>query len=306
MDHELAAALPGLPVYAFSDLAGARRTAEGEYRACPPALADGVTLSVCPVARPDGTDLEVRVFAPEGRQPRDTLRPGVLYIHGGGFCAGAARYDDGVASEIAAAVGAVVVSVDYRLAPEHPYPAGLDDAVLALRWLHGETGRLGADPARIAVVGDSAGGGLAAGLALYVRDHGGPALLFQALLEPDLDDRLQTRSMLQGTDTPVWFYDNAALSWEFYLAGRAADAYAAPARASDLSGLPPTYLTVNELDPLRDEGLAYALGLLDAGVPVELHCWPGAFHGFTAVRDAAITRRATEELHGALRRAFGE
>ena len=313
MDRELAVALPGLPVYGFSDLPGARSTAEREYAARPPVLADGVALTVHRAVRADGTGLEIRVFTPTegpgaprpGEAGRAAL-PGVLYLHGGGFCTGAARYDDGVASEMAAAVGAVVASVDYRLAPEHPYPAGLDDVVLALRWLHEGVGRLGADPGRLAVVGDSAGGGLAAALALHGRDHGGPPLAFQALLEPDVDDRLQTRSMLEGTDTPVWFYDNARRSWQHYLAGRPADQYAAPARARDFAGLPPAYLTVNELDPLRDEGLAYALGLLAAGVSVELHCWPGAFHGFTAVRGAAITRRAADGLHGALRRALGE
>jgi acetyl esterase/lipase len=201
-------------------------------------------------------------------------------------------------------VGAVVVAPEYRLAPEHPYPAGLEDCYATLQWLAAHADEWQVDPERIAVLGDSGGATLAAATALLARDRGGPQVALQVLLEPALDDRLQTRSMFEGTDTVMWNSANAAHSWRFYLGGQAATPYAAPARMDDLVGLPPTYLTVNELDPLRDEGLDYAFRLLGAGVSTEVHCWAGAFHGFNMVATAAIAQRSAAALHDALRRAL--
>jgi acetyl esterase/lipase len=195
------------------------------------------------------------------------------------------------------ALQAVVVSVDYRLAPEHPYPAGLEDCYAGLLHLAGLDG---VDTTRLIVHGQSAGGGLAAGVALLARDRGGPALRLQSLGIPELDDRLETASMQAFVGTPMWSRPQAVMSWQLYLAGAPADGYAAPARTADLRGLPPAYLTTMELDPLRDEGIQYALRLLAAGVSVELHSYPGTFHGSALVQDAAVSQRISADLVRAL------
>ncbi len=242
-------------------------------------------------------DVPVRIYRPRTEGPH----PGLLYLHGGGFCIGSVAMEHGGAVQLATALDAVVVSVDYRLAPEHPYPAGLEDCYSGLRHL----ARLdGVDPERVAVHGQSAGGGLAAATALLSRDRGGPALAFQSLGIPELDDRLETVSMRTFVDTPLWSRPQALRSWEYYLAGRQADAYAAPARAEDLSGLPPAHVWTCELDPLRDEGNEYAVRLLAAGVPTELHCWPGTIHGSSALPSAGVVRRMDEATVTALRRGL--
>ena len=223
---------------------------------------------------------------------------GVLYLHGGGFCLGSVDSEHAGAVQLALELGALVVSVDYRLAPEDPYPAGLEDCYVGLQHL----ASLG--PSKIAVHGQSAGGGLAAAVALLARDRGGPAIAFQSLGMPELDDRLETPSMQAFVGTPLWSRPQAVTSWEYYLAGRPADGYAAPARATDLTGLPPAHVTVMELDPLRDEGILYATRLLQAGVSVELHAYPGTFHGASLVQGAAVVERMTADMLGALRRGL--
>jgi acetyl esterase/lipase len=204
------------------------------------------------------------------------------------------------------AADAVVVSVEYRLAPEHPFPAGLEDCYAALVWLAAEARALGVDPARIAVMGQSAGGGLAAGLALLARDRGGPRLCCQLLGIPELDHRLETASMREFVDTPLWNRPNAIMSWRHYLGEPPGEVspYASPAIAKDLRGLPPAYVSTMEFDPLRDEGIEYALRLLQAGVPVELHQYPGTFHGSGLVAGAAVSRRAQAEWLDALARGL--
>ncbi len=241
----------------------------------------------------------VRVY----RRPGEHVRPGVLYLHGGGLCVGDLDTEHSLAVGLVAALDVVVVSVDYRLAPEHPYPAGLEDCFCALAWL---ADRSDVDARRIAVHGTSGGGGLAAALCLLARDRGGPAIAFQALAVPELDDRLETASMQQFVDTPMWNRPQAVESWRHYLAGLdPVPAYAAPARADDLRGLPPAYISACELDPLRDEAILYGLALLRADVPVELHTFPGTFHASNAIPFAAVSIRAGEELAGALGRGLG-
>ncbi|MFL6062915.1 MAG: alpha/beta hydrolase [Marmoricola sp.] len=240
----------------------------------------------------------VRIYRPLG--DTDDL-PGILYLHGGGFCIGDIDTEHGGAVIVANAVDAVVLNVDYRLAPEHPYPAGLEDCYAALQHLAGLDG---VDPSRLAVHGQSAGGGLAAATALLARDRGGPALAFQSLGIPELDDRLETPSMRAFTSTPMWSRVQAMKSWEYYLGGAEADAYAAPARMEDLSGLPAAFIATCEYDPLRDEGLTYAQRLLQAGVSVELRHYPGTFHGAALVREADVVRRMETENLDALRRAL--
>ena len=199
-----------------------------------------------------------------------------------------------------------MVTPEYRLAPEHPFPAGVEDCFAALQWTVGNAGQLHVDPDRVAVGGQSAGGGLAAAVALLARDRGGPSLCFQFLGNPELHHRLDTASMRAFVDTPLWNRPNAELSWEYYLGpdNGPVSPYASPALASDLGGLPPAYVTTMEFDPLRDEGIAYALRLLEAGVTVELHSFPGTFHGSTLIPTAAVSRRAHEELLTALRRGL--
>ncbi|WP_433468866.1 alpha/beta hydrolase [Spirillospora sp. CA-128828] len=259
------------------------------------------------VPGPQGApDVPVRIFAPA---ERDGDLPGLLYIHGGGFTIGSIDMFEDDATAIAAEVSAVVVSVEYRLAPEHPFPAGLEDCYAALTWTAANAADLGIVPERLAVGGESAGGGLSAAIALLARDRGGPALCFQLLGVPELDDRLDTPSMRTFTDTPIWHRPNAELSWDYYLGkgARGADGvspYAAPARAEDLSGLPPAYVTACEFDPLRDEGLTYAQRLIQAGVPTEVHHYPGTFHGSTMIRDAGVSKRMSADRLNALRRAL--
>ncbi|MER5873501.1 alpha/beta hydrolase [Streptomyces sp. NPDC002044] len=248
-----------------------------------------------------GPDVRVRVYRP--RAVSSDL-PAVLWIHGGGFCLGNLDSVHLGAAQAALHASAVVVAVSYRLAPEHPYPAGLEDCWAALEWTAGHTAGLGADPARIAVAGASSGGALAAGLTLLARERGGPALCFQHLSTPVLDDRLATASMASYTDTPVWNSRLARESWDLYLGGadrdRLAEA-AAPARAADLSGLPPAYVSTAGLDPLRDEGLLYGLRLAQAGVPVEVHNFPGAHHAFMGGVGPQEQRRIGAEHLAALR-----
>ena len=174
--------------------------------------------------------------------------------------------------------------------------------------MHREAPALGIDPNRIAVGGQSAGGGLAAATALLRGDRGGPPLCFQFLGIPELDHRLETASMRTFVDTPLWHRPNAVLSWQYYL-GRdhtgPVSPYASPAVATDLRGLPPAYVTTMEFDPLRDEGITYALRMMEAGVSVELHSYPGTFHGSGLVTTAAVSRRAQDELMVALARGLG-
>jgi acetyl esterase/lipase len=244
----------------------------------------------------------VRIYAP---QQRRGLLPAVLYLHGGGFVVGDLDTEHSQTALIARDVQAVVISVDYRLAPEHPYPAGLDDCYAVLEWLAAEALALGVDAARIAVYGSSAGGGLAAGVTLLARDRRGPAIRFQMLRLPDLDDRCDTPSMRAFVDTPGWNRPLAEYSWQLYLGvDGEADAYAAPARAETLVGLPPAYISTAEFDPLRDEGIRYAMRLLEAGVNVELHQFAGTFHGSGIVPTADSSIRQTEESIHVLRRAL--
>jgi acetyl esterase len=295
LDPELRPIIEALPetASAFDDIGAARRMFDSFLPAGP--VAGEENLDIVDVTS-DGVAL--RVYRP--KQASGAL-PGILYLHGGGFCIGSIDSEHAGAVILANAVNAVVVNVEYRLAPEHPYPSGLDDCYTGLKYLASADG---VDVDRLAVHGQSAGGGLAAATALLARDRGGPRLAFQSLGIPELDDRLDTPSMTAYTDTPMWSRVQAAKSWEYYLGGRPADAYAAPARMEDLSGLPPAYVVTCELDPLRDEGIAYAMRLLAAGVSVELHSYPGTFHGAQLVQSAGVVKRMDADLLDALARAL--
>ncbi|MCG8916574.1 alpha/beta hydrolase [Actinokineospora sp. PR83] len=251
--------------------------------------------------RAGGPGVVVRLYRPADRPGP---LPALVFPHWGGFVTGDLDTADTAATRIADLVGAVVVSPDYRLAPEHPYPAGLEDCYAALEWTAAEAAALGVDADRIAVAGFSAGGALAAGLALLARDRTGPRVCFQYLLFPQLDDRLVTPSARSFVDTPMLDRRCLELSWGHYLGGAAASDYAAPARVADLSGLPPAFVGVCEYDPLRDEGTHYGHRLTASGVRTELVHYPGTFHGSIGLAHAASSRRMIADQVDALRRAL--
>ncbi len=311
IDPELAAVLDLLPAIDLSDPVAAREAFEQALTAIEIDIPGIETLVVGDHTVPgfDGDpDVPVRVYRP-AHATAGHLVPGIVMIHGGGFVIGSVEAEHAGAALTAIGTGAVVVSVEYRLAPEHPYPAAVHDCYAALVWLHAEAGALCVDPERVALLGASAGGGLAAATALLARDRGGPPVCFQMLHIPELDDRLETPSMRTFVDSPLWNRPLAVQSWAAYLgplSGRDdVPAYAAPARAEDLSGLPPAYISTAEHDPLRDEGVDYALRLLHAGVSVELHQFPGTFHGSALVTTAQVSKRAQSEAGLVLRRALG-
>jgi acetyl esterase/lipase len=307
-DPEIAPLVAAMPQFEATDVAEARELFAA-FIATQAPYEPPIALAIADVVVPGldgGPVVPVRVYTPADRS--DDPLPGTLYLHGGGFSVGNLDSEHSAAARVAAEAKTVVVSVDYRLAPEHPFPAGLDDCYAALVWSAAHTDQLGVDPDRLAVRGASAGGGLAAAVALLARDRHGPALCFQSLAIPELDDRLETPSMIEFVDTPMWNRGRAEQSWKQYLGtepgGPDVSAYAAPARAGDLSGLPAAYISVCEFDPLRDEGMLYALRLTQAGVHTELHLYPGTFHGSTQFADADISRRMQADDIGALRRGL--
>lgn len=248
-------------------------------------------------------DVRIRMYTPKERQGRC---PGVLYIHGGGYILGTADMMDPALQQLAAELNSVIVSVDYRLAPEHPYPAPLEDCYAALQWFSAHAEELGVDASRIAVVGPSAGGGLTAAVCLLARDRQGPPIRFQMPLYPMLDDRHITPSSQEITDARVWNRAKNEFGWSMYLGERSeVPQYAAPARAADLSGLPPAYICIGDLDPFRDETIDYVMRLAQAGVPTEFHLYPGCFHGFEEYAPSAdISKRFVQEYKAALQRAL--
>ncbi|MEV4315265.1 alpha/beta hydrolase [Actinocrispum sp. NPDC049592] len=290
--------LPEIKVGSYEDLL--RMRAMRDAIKIPPYVAENA-LDVRDVM---AGEVPVRVYS---RASRSEPRPGLLYIHGGGFVVGDVEMFDPSCRKITDSLDVVVVSVGYRLAPEHPYPVPLEDCYTALKWTAENAAELGIDLTRLGVAGESAGGGLAAGLALLARDRGGPQLCFQYLGVPEIDDRLTTPSMTQYVDTPLWNRPSAVYSWQAYLGDIKPDEvpiYAAPARAEDLSGLPPAVVTACQFDPLRDEDITYAHRLMQAGVLVELRHYPGTFHGCAIVAGATITQRMTDDNLEDLRRGL--
>lgn len=247
----------------------------------------------------DHAEVGVRVY-----RPRDGASgAALLWLHGGGLIVGAPTMDDGRCGEWVRELGVVVVSVDYRLAPEDPFPAALDDAHAAWWWLQGSAGALGVDPRRVAIGGASAGGGLAASLAQRLHDEGGVAPAAQLLLYPMLDDRTAARRELDDAGHMVWRNRSNRAGWSAYL-GRAPGAaelpvYASAARRTDLRGLPAAWIGVGDLDLFLDENRAYAEGLEEAGVATELHEVIGAPHGFDALAPDASVSRAFAAAQGA-------
>jgi acetyl esterase/lipase len=296
MDPELEAFIPLLPEIDPEDPVGARRIFAELVAAAPAPEIAGMEIEDRNV--PGNPDVPVRIYRP--RQAHGAI----VWLHGGAWVVGDRDTEHPWAARLADGSGAVVISVAYRLAPEHPFPAAHDDAYTVLSWAAKHATELGIDPGRIAVGGHSAGGGLAAGVALRARDEQGPAIRFQLLNQPGLDDRMQTWSARTFTDTPWMNHDLLAAAWRYYLGGAPASPYAAPARAEDLSGLPPAYVAAAEFCPNRDEDVLFALRLLQAGVSVELHQWAGTFHGSQAILSAEVSQRQIAELAAAVRRGL--
>jgi acetyl esterase len=309
LDPELAEVAATLPKLDLSDLASARAVEQlivshlPQYEARNPLSVHDVAIP----GRPGSGDVQARVYAPA---ERPSPVPTLIYLHGGAYVMGGLPLADSPARTLVDRAGVAVVAVDYRLAPEHPYPAALDDSYAVLQWAAGNGDEYGIDPERLGVLGESAGGGVAAALALLTRDRSGPHLTAQFLDAPTLDDRLDTPSMTTLSDTPAWQSVNSPYSWRYYLQGTAEPGgtdvpiYAAPARAAveDLTGLPPAYVTAYQNDPTRDEGLDYARRLILAGVPTEVHHYSGAFHVAHAIPGTAIGARMIADRIDAIRR----
>ncbi len=279
----------------------------------PPALAAVSCEERFILGAPGDPDVRVLLYTPPGEAKG--LRPGLLEIHGGGYVIGNADMSDAANRLLALQLGAVVLGVDYRLAPETPWPGSRNDNYAALCWLAENAASLNVDPARIAISGGSAGGGHAAALALHARnqakaDRNAPAICFQLLDFPMLDDRTCTLSEPHPfTGEFVWTGERNHFGWKALLGvepgSDGVDETAAPARASDLSGLPPAFLHVGTLDLFLEENLEYARRLTRAGVPVELHVIPGAYHGSGMAFDAPQSKLAADLRVKALARALG-
>ncbi len=308
MDPEVEAALAGLPPLQFADPVAQRRAFAEWAKQMPPLPPDDrTTMERLEVPRGKLGGVPARVFRP---QDDPGSLPVVVWIHGGAYVVGSASQDDLLCSDLAVRTGTVVVSVEYRLAPEHPYPGALDDCYAAACWAAAGAVQ-GTDPTRLAIAGASAGAGLAAAVALYARDHGGPPIAFQLLLYPYLDDQRGTPSHRAGGDAPLFTTADAEHGWRHYLCGltdlERVPPYAAPARAVALAGLPPAYVLAAGMDCLRDEAVNYAMAMARDGVAVELHLVPAVPHGFDAVApSAAVSQRVIADYAAALRRGLGE
>ncbi|MBV1880790.1 MAG: alpha/beta hydrolase [Pseudomonadales bacterium] len=263
-----------------------------------------------------GDTAKFRVYQPEQRTGK---LPALLWIHGGGYTLGNVEGDDLMTSRWAKELSCVVVSVDYRLAPEHPFPAPLEDCYSALKWLADHADELDVDKSRIVIGGASAGGGLAAGLALLTRDRGEIEIAYQVLVYPMIDDTNLTQASDQVEDTLVWSRESNLLGWQAYLGfkpggfksggyepgGKDVPPYAAATRAEDLSNLPPAFISVGDLDLFLSENIEYAHRLLNAGVSTELHVYHGGYHAFNGLAPMAkVSRRFNDDRDNALKRAL--
>ena len=311
LDEQSKAVLEMIPeeLLDLSDIPKARLMVDGLMAAMFEAAPEipGVEVEDHWVPGPSGDpDVMVRVYSPS---EVETPVPGLYYIHGGGMVLGNVPMGDVECKELAADMGCVVASVEYRLAPEHPHPAPIDDCYAGLKWFADTSESLGVDRGRIAITGASAGGGLAAALALLARDRGEVEIIYQELIYPMLDDRNITHSSHYVQHPKVWNRKANLAGWTALL-GKPAGSdnvspYASPARAEDLSGLPPAFIIVGDLDLFVDEDIEYAQRLGQAGVAAELHVFPGAFHGSNIMVPMSETSQRWEKIRrDALRQAL--
>lgn len=257
------------------------------------------------IVAPAGHELLVRIYRPVDAEG---VLPAILHVHGGGYVMGSVTTNHLSNIELALSTSALILSVDYRLAPETVAPGAAEDCYAALQWLHDSAEQLGIDRMRIAVRGESAGGGLAAALALLVRDRGGPAIAHQNLIYPMLDDRTCITRLPAHLGAFVWTPQANAFGWRSILGKEPGSAnispYAAPARAEDLAGLPPAFIAVGALDLFLVEDMDYARRLIEAGVAAELHVYPGAYHGFDVLPGAPVVEQMKRDAVAALRKAL--
>ena len=254
----------------------------------------------------ESPDIAVRIYRPKNAAG---LLPAMLWIHGGGYILGDIDQDDMMAKQFTLAGECVVVSVEYRLAPEYPYPAPLEDCYAALKWLAAQSDELSVDRSRIAIGGGSAGGGLAAGLAILARDRAEIRLMFQLLIYPMIDDRNIVPPSNTLPDALFWTRESNRAGWRSYLGcepgGEDISCYAAACRATNLDGLPRAYIAVGDLDLFAQEDIDYARRLIAAGVTTELHVYPGGCHAFDMlVPGADISKRFNADIYRALKRAL--
>lgn len=309
IDPELLAALDNFPSFDLGDdnLAWLRSMSEAvplieTYRR------DDVAIERRMAPGPPGApDVPIHIYRPS---TNESLLPTLLHIHGGGYVSGLAEASGPSNVRTAAEVGCLVVSVEYRLAPETVAPGAVEDCYAALSWLYTEADALGVDRSRIAVGGESSGGGLAAALALMARDRGDYPLCFQMLIYPMIDDRTATSTPDNpNTGEFIWTRSSNRFAWRCLLGekpgGKDVSPYTAPARANNLSGLPLAYISVGALDLFLDENIEYARRLLAAGVPTELHVFPGAYHGYEIAPEAGVSKVSESERRAALAKAFG-
>lgn len=282
-----------LPPLHMLSVEGARQAAAAlsDMHGAPEPVASVDNLAV---AGPAG-EIPLRVYTPEREGPHPVL----VYLHGGGWVIGDLETHDALCRALTNAAGCLVAAVDYRLAPEHKFPAAAEDAYAATRWVAAHAAEMNGDPRRVAVGGDSAGGNLAAVVALMARDRGGPPLVHQLLVYPVTDSACDTASCRENAEGYFLTLDMMRWFWRHYLNSDSdgENPYAAPLRARDLRGLPPALVLTAEFDPLRDEGEAYAARLRDAGVPVQLKRYDGMIHGFFGM--SGLLDRAREAIQDA-------
>ncbi len=266
----------------------------------------GTTLDIRQIPGPDGAPaIQLHVYRPEGAEGP---LPAIYHIHGGGYVGGSAAQLEFAHRPLCKRLQCVIVSVDYRLAPEHVFPAAIEDCYAGLRWTVANADTLGIDVLRLGVMGESAGGGLAAALALMARDRGEYKLAFQHLTYPMIDDRTCLGEQHPFTGEFIWTPHNNRFGWHALLGQEpgsdGVSPYAAAARAEDLRGLPPTYIMTGTLDLFLEEDIEYARRLLRAGVPTELHVYPGGFHAFDVFPGSVVAAAAQAARVAALERAL--
>ena len=310
IDPELVSVLSSLTPADFSDLPRLREQRLQAILEATRDIAPDPTVARRDATAPGldgGPDVPLRVYRPVGD---DQSLPCLFWIHGGGHILGSIDQDDVQCDHFARTGRCVVVSVEWRHSPEHPYPAEMDDCYAGLRWTADNATDLGIDTRRLAVGGRSSGGGAAAGLALLARDRDGPSICHQLLIYPMLDDRNTTPSSFNDVHPGLWTRDMNLIAWRVYLGADhfgtdEVPPYAAPSRAQDLTGLPATSMFTGELDLFRDENVTYASDLLAAGVTTEVHLYPGTYHGFDVfVPSARVSQRAIRDIDDALSRAL--
>jgi acetyl esterase/lipase len=309
VDPEIAPMLDAFPAFHFTpeDLPAIRQGFIEQMQGIPVPTFDNVEVTEKKVpGAPGDPDVRILVYRPKNVEGKV---PGLLWIHGGGYIIGTADGDDVQVKNFVTEVGCAAVSVDYRLAPETAHPGPVEDCYAALKWFYQNADALGVDKTRLAIGGASAGGGLAAGLGVLTRDRAEIPLAFQLLIYPMLDDRTVTNSADHAyVGEFIWTKESNLFGWTSLLGqepgGEDVSPYAAAARATDLAGLPPTYLTVGALDLFLEEDLEYARRLIRGGVPTELHVYPGGFHGFNLMPTAAVSQAFERDILSALKKGL--